>query len=630
MAATTKLIVWNDALREIGGHPLVDTTTVNTQQDALNGAWDHAVEYVLSRRDWNFARRRASLTGTSDGSFPPYTFRFTRPSDYLRKVWLKSSADNEFQIEHAESGAVIYALTSTALLEYISDHADNYDPANWPPQFTRAVVIYLAMLVAPKLARAGHDDAKIWYEKLDLALGEAARIESVTTINASISTDRAPVLRRALEILGQQVSGSVPDSSDADAMRWQMNRGWDTSVKYVLEQAPWSFAQRRAQLVSTADSSGFPPYTFRYDRPSGYLKKVWIRETTTDAFEADYAESGIYFYGYAGTKVMQYIAYDSSAQAVANWPAAFAECVSLYMAAQLASTQRTVETQDGPRRQPMSARDAIMSEFVAQLERAIGTHAIELHTASIAANRMPVMRRALEIMGQMLAGYGATYGKVAELRWQMNLGWDHALKFVLSQGAWNFAAKRAVLQSGDEGDDNIPTTATNGLLEGYSVEPASTDTDDPPAISGFTYSYPLPTDFVHKIWIKADVNNDYECAHQQLGGYMFIDHDPAVMEYVAMDSYTSEPDNWPVGFTEAMAAYLAWHVAPELTVQVAGRGAKVAAAQLPMKLEQQFKARLSDAKLRDAIQQEPKTIPLGRFARARFGSIGTTSIRRYN
>lgn len=433
MAATTKLIVYNDVLRELGSHPLSSTSDVNggTRLQELNGAFDHAVEYMLARVDWNFARRRATLTGVADTAVSPYTYRYARPSDYLRKLWIKSAADDDFQVEHAEVGAVFYGFATSALIEYMSDHADNYEPANWPPQFTRCVVLYLALLVGPKLARTGDDDAKAWYGKLDIALADAERIEALYTPSVSISTDRLPVMRRAIEFLGQQLAGSAAVHAQTDQLRWHMNRSWANAVKYVLSQA-----------------------------------------------------------------------------------------------------------------------------------------------------------------------------------------------------AWNFASKRAVYSNGADADSVVPTDSVAGIIEGYSSGTASTDDQ---AISGFSYGYELPTDFLHKIWIKSDVNSDYEVTHQIMGGYILTDADPAVMEYIAYDSYSQDPDNWPVLFMETVAAYLALIVTPEVVIEDAGKGkSRVNVSQIRDKLEANYMRKLSDAKIKDAIQQEPKTIPLGRFARARFGSIGTTSIRRYN
>lgn len=422
MAVTSKLIVFNDCLRELGSHPLADIVTTNTRLTELNGAFNHAVEYVLSRVDWNFAKRRATRTGTADTSFPPYTQRYTRPSDYLRKVWLKLAADDEFQIDHTETGAVFYAFEEEALIEYISDHTDNYDPANWPPQFTRCMVLYLALLVGPKLARIGDDDTKSLYQKLDIAIADAERQEAVFATNVAVPANRLPTMRRAIEMLGQQLAGTVSINSQVDQLRWQMQRSWTHTVRYVL-----------------------------------------------------------------------------------------------------------------------------------------------------------------------------------------------------SQGAWNFASKRAVFRSGEAGDTNIPTESIVGITEGYSVPPA--EPDDPLDISGYDYSYELPEDFLHKIWLKGDVHHDEECPHQQLGNYMFTNFDPAIMEYIAESEFTTDPANWPPLFLDAVAAYLALTVAPEFTIDEGPKGrATIKAAQIRDKLEGNWIRKLNDAKNKDAIQQYPKHMPLGRFAKARMGS----------
>ena len=42
------------------------------------------------------------------------------------------NADEEYQVDHAEVAAVFYAQVTSGLLEYVSDDAANYDPANWP------------------------------------------------------------------------------------------------------------------------------------------------------------------------------------------------------------------------------------------------------------------------------------------------------------------------------------------------------------------------------------------------------------------------------------------------------------------------------------------------------------------
>lgn len=431
MAATTKLIVYNDAIREIAGQPLLNLSTANTRLQELDGAFNHAVEYMLSKVDWGFARRRATLTGVSDTSFPPYTYRYTKPSDYLRKCWVKLTAPAEQQIVHAEVGAVFYGYEPTALIEYVSDHADNYDPANWPPHFTRVMVLYLAQLVAPKLARAGSGDVGMLEGKMQAALAEAEGFEAVFLVNTQIAANRLPVMRRALEFMGQALAGSVSVMSHADKLRWHMNESW-----------------------------------------------------------------------------------------------------------------------------------------------------------------------------------------------------DHCLKYVLELGAWNFATRRVILTGGTE---PVPGDTVSDIIEGYSLPPAEEEeATNLPDMAGYDYGYNLPSDFLHKIWIKADANHELECEHQFMRDAVYTNREPVVMEYIAWDDDSTDPGEWSANFTEAVAAYLALTVSPELVIEQGAKSVRINANDIRQKLEAVWRGKLSDAKLRDAIQQHPQTMPVGSFVRARRGSIGTSGMRRLN
>ena len=79
-------------------------------------------------------------------------------------------------------------------------------------------------------------------------------------------------------------------------------------------------------------------------------------------------------------------------------------------------------------------------------------------------------------------------------------------------------------------------------------------------------------------------------------------------------------------FETAVAAYLALMVTPELVIEQGRKSARITANDLRGKIESVFLAKLSDAKMRDAMQQEPKALPPGRFVRARMGA----SLSRYN
>ena len=359
MAATTKLILFNEALRELGSQPLLNLTNANTRLQELDGAFNHAVEYMLAKLDWGFARRRSTLTGTSDTSFPPYTYRYTKPSDYLRKCWVKTAANAAHQANHAEVGAVIYGYDATVLIEYVSDHADNYDPANWPPHFTRCAALYLAQLTAPKLARAGGDIVGMLEGKLQTALADADAFEAIHLTNALIPTNRQPVMRRALEFMGQALSGSVPVMAQADKLRWHMNESWDHCLKYVLEQGAWNFATRRVTLTGGTEpvpgdvvdeiieGYSLPPaeeeeaastlpdmagFDYGFVLPDDFLHKIWIKGDANHDRECHHQFMRDAVYTRVNPVVMEYIAWDDDSTNPGEWSANFLEVVAAYLA----------------------------------------------------------------------------------------------------------------------------------------------------------------------------------------------------------------------------------------------------------------------------------------------------------
>jgi len=384
MATTSKLIVYNEVLREIRiNYPLANLTDSNPSKTALDGAYDHAVEYMLSRADWGFARRRATLSGTSNSSFPPYTFSFVRPSDWLRTCWIKANASDEAEIDYAEVAATIYSFVDTALIEYISEDSDNYDPVNWGPHFTRAFVLYLAYLVAPALARHGDEaQSKLWaqYESSE---AEAQQFEARPLTNEQIPANRHPVMRRAMEFMSQSLSGSVPIQSQTAHLRWTMNRSWEHAVKYCLEAGAWNFASRRVRLTGgtepipgdtvddiiegysippatePADSEALPEmseYDYGFVLPSDFLHKIWCKSDANSMLECDHQFLRDSVYANHDTLILEYVSNDSEATNPDNWPATFLEVVAAYLAV-MAAPELMIE-ESGRGRQKVSATGA--------------------------------------------------------------------------------------------------------------------------------------------------------------------------------------------------------------------------------------------------------------------------------
>jgi hypothetical protein len=69
--------------------------------------------------------------------------------------------------------------------------------------------------------------------------------------------------------------------------------------------------------------------------------------------------------------------------------------------------------------------------------------------SSSASGRLPVMRRALEMIGQTLSGSTGVQAQADYLRWAMDRAWAHSVRSCLEAGAWNFASKRCYFKTGN-------------------------------------------------------------------------------------------------------------------------------------------------------------------------------------
>lgn len=509
LEARTLLAVYNDALREISAGPLANIAIGNASLTELNNAFPGAVGYVLSQADWNFAMRRATLYGVADTTgFPPYTYRYARPASYLKKHWIKVAAADEFPTDHAEVGASFYGFEPTALIEYVSSATDNYDPDTWPPQFSRVISIYLAFLVAPKLARAGDDVLGPLWSRYQQTLAEAAANEAVFYTNQQIPTERLPVMRRAVEFLGQQLHGTIAVHSNNDKLRWHMAKAWSHAVTYCIEQGAWNFATKRALLSDGSDG-----------------------DDTIASIQGDNLIEG-YSVSDTGT-----VTISIAAPAVITWTA----------------------------------------------------HGLEAET--------PV---AFTTTGALPTGLtaGTTY-------------------YVLTTGLSTNSFQVSATLNGAA----VNTSGTQSGVHTGTVVEIDDDTSDVPSLAGYQYGHALPDDFVTKVWIKRDANDDREIPHQIVRDHIFVNDDPVVLEYIAEDDWTTDPDNWPASFLEVVASYLALMVAPEFMVESnpTSRKQSMTAPRVREGLERQFQMKLSDAKTKDAIQQYPKVSPAGSFVRARAG-----------
>ena len=395
MAATTKLTVANEILRELGvKNPLTQAeldTPAEPRSREINNAFDHAVEFLLGELNWTFARRRQAITGAASTAYPGYAFVYTKPNDWLRTIWIKESVTDFNDLDYAEVGAVIYGHVTPAVIDYMSDDADNYDPANWPPQFTRTAILYLAYLLAPGLARAGDDvQSKLWTQ-YTTQIDNAAEFEARHLVNEQVAGERLPVMRRALEIMTQALGKTAPIHNQNARLMWHMQKCWEPTLKYVLEQGAWNFASRRARLTggsetvpgqdyddviegyttapatetTDTDLPAISEFDYGFALPDDFLHLLWCKSDANMIYSTDYQVLGRKIFSRVDTLILEYIAYDTDSIDPTYWSQTFVEAVAARLAYQV-HPEIMVEGKGAANRERISvkgARDNLLREW---------------------------------------------------------------------------------------------------------------------------------------------------------------------------------------------------------------------------------------------------------------------------
>lgn len=169
---TTKLRVYNGALRILGERRLSSLTDDVPSRHYLDNAWDDGlVDYILEQGLWQFATRTVKLNA-SNSIEPDFGFRyaFEKPSDYVR---LSKISVDEFQTvrldRYETEREYFFSDVDVLYISYISNDASyGNDLTLWPETFSRYAQAELADRVKDLVT--GSDDK---YQKVKAALKEA-------------------------------------------------------------------------------------------------------------------------------------------------------------------------------------------------------------------------------------------------------------------------------------------------------------------------------------------------------------------------------------------------------------------------------------------------------------------------
>jgi len=153
MATTSRLSIYNGALRLLGERKLANLTENREPRRVLDESWDdNVVNRALEAGQWLFATRGMQYD-YSPSVEPEFGYQraFDKPTDFVRTVAV--CQDEYFRVpltEYADEAGYWFADLDTVYIKYVSNGATyGNDMARWPQSFVK----YLEALMASEVAQ---------------------------------------------------------------------------------------------------------------------------------------------------------------------------------------------------------------------------------------------------------------------------------------------------------------------------------------------------------------------------------------------------------------------------------------------------------------------------------------------
>lgn len=169
ITADQKLLLYNNALLDVGERTLASLTENREPRRLLDLAWDTgAVAWCLERGQWNFAMRSSKLD-YSPSVEPTFGYRraFNKPVDWVRTAGVASDEYMRMPlINYIDEASFWFADLDTIYVRYVSsDNEYGMNFGGWPQTFQKLVSGYLAEEICSKLTQ---DEARIARVNKDL------------------------------------------------------------------------------------------------------------------------------------------------------------------------------------------------------------------------------------------------------------------------------------------------------------------------------------------------------------------------------------------------------------------------------------------------------------------------------
>lgn len=167
------ITICNAALSRLGEASIVELSDDNTAARACNLHLPLAKARVLRSHSWNFGRKRATLTRSTDSPLFGYEYAYTLPTDSVRICEVNGvSGTGDAGISWEIENGKILTDDETCEVAYISDQSSY---GEWDDLAVSALICLLASLIAPMIQGGSTAKAGELMQEYDKMLAPLAR-----------------------------------------------------------------------------------------------------------------------------------------------------------------------------------------------------------------------------------------------------------------------------------------------------------------------------------------------------------------------------------------------------------------------------------------------------------------------
>ena len=181
--ATSRLKIYNEALRLCGETPLASLTENRQARYDLDSVWDNdGVKNCLSEAQWKFARKSVMLD--FDPAYNPefgYRRAFAKPDDWCATMAVcNDEYFNSPLLQYLEENNFWYCDLDILYVQFVSN-ANDYggDLSLWTPKFADFVAAHFAFKIINTLT-SDDNKQKTVFGLRKIALKDAANLDSMS------------------------------------------------------------------------------------------------------------------------------------------------------------------------------------------------------------------------------------------------------------------------------------------------------------------------------------------------------------------------------------------------------------------------------------------------------------------